>query len=142
MLREFILHHLSTMKSHYIDAFVLVIKKNQTDAYKKMAEDGCRMWMKHGALSYRECIGDDIDSNMSDSPMLGFRALTHLQDDETVWFSYIEYESKAHRDEVNKKVMEEWGEKMTANPELATTMAEMMDMNKFSVGGFEIMVSN
>ncbi len=49
------------MKATYIDAYVLVIKKDKVAAYKKMAEDGCNMWVKHGALSYRECMGDDIE---------------------------------------------------------------------------------
>jgi len=49
------------MKPTYIDAFVLVIKKDKVAAYKKMAEDGCNIWMKYGALSYRECMGDDIE---------------------------------------------------------------------------------
>ena len=73
---------------------------------------------------------------------LGFPALTQLQDDETVWFSYIEYSSKAHRDEVNGKVMAEWGEKMQENPDFAKECSEMMNMQKFSTGGFTIEVSN
>ncbi|MCB9806459.1 DUF1428 family protein [Candidatus Peribacteria bacterium] len=48
------------MKPTYIDAYVLVIKKDKAATYKKMAEEGMNMWMKHGALSYRECMGDDI----------------------------------------------------------------------------------
>ncbi len=131
------------MKPTYIDAFVLVIKKDKVAAYKKMATDGCNMWIKNGALSYRECIGDDIipktENGMS---YLGFPALTQLQDDETVWFSYIEYDSKEHRDMVNEKVMAEWGEKMKEHPELAQECTEVMNMQKFSCGGFRIEVSN
>lgn len=131
------------MKATYIDAYVLVIKKDKVAAYKKMAEDGVKMWMKHGALSYRECMGDDIipknDGGMS---YLGFPALTQLQDDETVWFSYIEYNSKEHRDKVNAAVMAEWGEKMKENPDFEKECAEVMNMQKFSCGGFTIEVSN
>jgi uncharacterized protein YbaA (DUF1428 family) len=131
------------MKPTYIDAYVLVIKKDKVAAYRKMAEDGCNMWVKHGALSYRECMGDDIEpkSEGGISP-LGFPALTQLQDDETVWFSYIEYNSKEHRDEVNAKVMAEWGEKMKENPDFMKECTEMMNMQKFSTGGFTIEVSN
>jgi len=131
------------MKPTYIDAYVLVIKKDKVVAYKKMAKDGCNMWIKHGALSYRECMGDDIvpKSEEGMSP-LGFPALTQLQDDETVWFSYIEYNSKEHRDEVNGKVMAEWGEKMKENPDFAKECTEIMNMQKFSSGGFTIEVSN
>ena len=52
------------MKATYIDAYVLVIKKDKVAAYKKMAEDGCNMWVKHGALSYRECMGQDLSPDM------------------------------------------------------------------------------
>lgn len=108
-----------------------------------MAEDGCNMWVKHGALSYRECMGDDIEPKTEGwMTPLGFPALTQLQDDETVWFSYIEYNSKEHRDEVNAKVMAEWGEKMQENPDFGKECAEMMNMQKFSCGGFTIEVSN
>ena len=54
----------TTMKSNYIDAFILVIPKDKVEKYKKMAQDGCEMWMKHGALSYRECMGNDLTPNM------------------------------------------------------------------------------
>lgn len=52
------------MKSTYIDAYVLVIPKDKIEKYKQMAEDGCNMWIKHGALSYRECMGDDLSPKM------------------------------------------------------------------------------
>lgn len=131
------------MKPTYIDAYVLIVKKNNVEKYKKMAQDGCAMWMKHGALSYRECIGDDIaPKEEGDMKPLGFPALTQLQDDETVWFSYIEYNSKEHRDEVNAKVFAEWGVKMQENPEFAKECAEVMEMHRFSSGGFRVEVSN
>lgn len=67
------------MKSTYIDAYVLVIKKNNVERYTKMAQDGCAMWMRHGALSYRECMGDDITpKNEEGFSPLGFPALTQL----------------------------------------------------------------
>lgn len=76
-----------------------------------MAEEGCNIWMKFGALSYRECMGHDISANTEGMESLPFAKLVDLKDDETVWFSYIEYASKEHRDEVNKKVMAHWEEK-------------------------------
>jgi uncharacterized protein YbaA (DUF1428 family) len=109
------------MKSTYIDAYVLVIKKDKVEKYKKMAQDGCDMWMKHGALSYRECMGHDLSPN-----------LVNLKEDETVWFSYIEYNSKEHRDEVNKKVMASWDEKLKADPKAMDDCIDIMDMKRFS----------
>lgn len=41
----------------YVDGFVLVVSKDKSEEYKKMAEGGRDMWMKFGALSYYECRG-------------------------------------------------------------------------------------
>ncbi len=99
------------MKPTYIDAYVLVIPRDKAEKYKKMAQDGCNMWMKHGALSYRECMGHDLAPSMEGMESCPFPQLVSLKEGETVWFSYIEYASREHRDEVNKKVMAHWEEK-------------------------------
>jgi uncharacterized protein YbaA (DUF1428 family) len=52
------------MKSTYIDAYVLVVPKDKVETYKKMAKNGCDLWMKHGALSYRECMGQELSPQM------------------------------------------------------------------------------
>lgn len=131
------------MKSTYIDAFVLVIAKDKIEKYKKMATDGCNVWTKYGALSYRECMGHDLTPNMeSGMESCPFPQLVNLKDGETVWFSYIEYESKEHRDEVNKKVMAHWEEKFKENPESMNEYMDVMDMRRLSTGGFSIEVSN
>ena len=52
------------MKATYIDAYVLVIPKDKVEKYRKMAQDGCNIWMKSGALSYRECMGQDLSPDM------------------------------------------------------------------------------
>ena len=130
------------MKATYIDAYVLVIPKDKVEKYKKMAEEGCNVWMKFGALSYRECMGHDLSEKMEGMESLPFPKLVNLKDDETVWFSYIEYTSKEHRDEVNKKVMAHWDEKFKENPEAMNDWGDSMDMKRFSTGGFSIEVSN
>jgi uncharacterized protein YbaA (DUF1428 family) len=99
------------MKSTYIDAYILVVPKDKVEKYKKMASDGCNAWMQNGALSYRECMGQDLSPSMEGMENCPFPQLVNLKEDETVWFSYIEYASKEHRDEVNKKVMAHWEEK-------------------------------
>lgn len=130
------------MKSTYIDAFVLVIPKDKVERYKKMAEDGCNIWMKHGALSYRECMGQDLSPTMEGMESCPFPQLVNLRDNETVWFSYIEYTSKEHRDEVNAKVMTHWNEKFKNNPEAMNEYADVLDMKRMSTGGFSIEISN
>jgi uncharacterized protein YbaA (DUF1428 family) len=130
------------MKSTYIDAFVLVIPRDKVEKYKKMATDGCNIWMKYGALSYRECMGHDLTPSMEGMESCPFPQLVNLKDDETIWFSYIEYASKEHRDEVNKKVMASFEEKWQEDPGAMEDYMNIFDMKRFSTGGFSIEVSN
>lgn len=121
----------------YIDAFVLVIPKKNIRKYKKIAREAAQLWMKHGALAYRECIGEDLNPpSTEECPYLPFPQLTKLKPGETVWFSYIEYESKAHRNKVNKAVMKEY-EKKYAKEE----MKEMpFDSTRMAWGGFTVAI--
>lgn len=121
----------------YVDGFVLVVPKGKEEAYQKMAEEGRNAWMKHGALQYFECRGDDLrQQEMGDEKSRAFSEMTGASSEENVWFSFIVFESKAHRDEVNAKVIKEMGE----------TYAEMTDfemptdMKRMAYGGFEAVV--
>ena len=121
----------------YIDGFVLVVPKGKEAEYQKMAEMGRDSWMKHGALQYFECRGDDLkQQEMGDEKSRAYKEMTGAGDDENVWFSFIVFESKEHRDEVNKKVMEDMAEafKDQADFEMPT------DMKKMAYGGFEVAV--
>lgn len=120
----------------YIDAFVFVVPKKKVEEYRKMAKMGKKMWMKHGALSYRECMGDDLNPDMQGMEALLFPKLLNLKPSETAWFSYIEYKSKAHRNQVNKKVMKDMEHEMEKHKE----MKMPFDMKRFSFGGFKISV--
>ena len=92
----------------YVEGFVLVVPKGKTEEYKKMAESGRDTWMKYGALEYYECRGDDlVPQEMGGEKARAFTEMAGASSDETVWFSFIVFKSKEHRDEVNSKVMEE-----------------------------------
>ena len=121
----------------YIDGFVLVVPKGKEDEYRKMAEEGRDTWIKHGALEYFECKGDDLKQQESaDEKSRSFTEMTGAESEENVWFSFIVFKSKEHRDEVNKKVMEEMDEKY-----MEMTDFEMpVDMKKMAYGGFEVVV--
>lgn len=125
-------------KTKYVDGFVLLIPKDKVDEYKKMAKEASEFWMKYGALNYRECMLDDPDPDMIE---LTFPKLTKAGPDETVWFSYIEYESREHRDEVNKKVMDDM-KAQGGNPEDCMNEEIPFEMKKMSYGGFTMEVSN
>ncbi|QQR84292.1 DUF1428 domain-containing protein [Candidatus Peregrinibacteria bacterium] len=121
----------------YIDAFVLVVPKNKVAAYKKMAKESAHFWIESGALSYRECMGDDLNPAMP-GPYMSFPKLAKLKEGETVWFSYIEYESKTHRNQVNKKVMKMMDEFYKDKP---NAFDMPFDMKRMCYGGFKIEVS-
>lgn len=121
----------------YIDGFVLVVPKGKELEYQKMAEMGRDSWMKHGALQYFECRGDDLkQQEMGDQKSRAFAEMASANSDENVWFSFIVFESKEHRDEVNKKVMAEMDEAYSDQVDFEMPN----DMRKMAYGGFEAVV--
>ena len=115
----------------YIDAFVLPVPKKNVAAYRRMARKAGKIWREHGALEYRECVGDDLKVKMG----VPFPRLIKLKPGETVVFSWIVYKSRAHRDRVNKKVMKD--------PRMAKMMdpkAMPFDVRRMAYGGFKVLV--
>lgn len=115
----------------YVDGYVIPTPKSKIAAYKKMATWGRRLWMKHGALQYFECVGDDLA--VIPGCGLGFAKMAKLKRGETVWFSFIVYRNRAHRDAVNKKVMQEIQRQKTP-------MSMPFDPKRMASGGFKTMV--
>ncbi len=125
---------MAKQKGNYVDGFVLAIPKKNLAAYKAMAIIGKKVWMKHGALDYKECIIDDP------KPMgvtLTFGKLIKPSAGEIVAFSYIVYKSRAHRDMVNKKVMKD----SMMNADKWKDKPMPFDMKRMAVGGFKVIVS-
>jgi uncharacterized protein YbaA (DUF1428 family) len=110
----------------YVDGFVLAVPKDKLDAYKAQAEIASIVWMDHGALAYVEARADDVPYG----ELTSFPRAVQAKDDEIVIFAYALYESRAKRDEVNKKVMED--------PRLKCDMNNMpFDAKRMIFGGFE-----
>jgi uncharacterized protein YbaA (DUF1428 family) len=111
----------------YVDGFVMVIPKKNLAAYKKIAKKSGKVWMEHGALEYIECLGDDLDQNFGNP----FKKMAKCSAKETVYFSYVVYKSKAHRNKVNKLVMKD--------PRIASQSPDQMpfNVNKMAFGGFK-----
>lgn len=120
-------------KGGYVDGFVIPIPKKNTARYKKMATEGCRAWRRFGALDYKECIIDDAKPQYVAIP---FAKMAKTKPGEVVWFSYILFKSRAHRDSVNKKVMAYFAKKYSNNAH----MEMPFDMKRFSYGGFKVIV--
>lgn len=118
----------------YIDGFVLTIPKEKKEAYKKMAKEGASVWKKFGALDYKECRADDI---APPQVTFTFPKMAKAKEGEEVWFSFITFKSKAHRNEVNKKVMEYFDKKY------ANKKQDMpFDMKRMAYGGFTVEVGS
>ena len=113
----------------YVDGYVLPVPTRKLQAYIRMARMGERMWRKHGALDYKECVGDDLETKWG----MPFPKLMKLKPGEVLVFSYIVFKSRAHRDRVNAKVMKEM-EKMGEPPEMP------FDMKRMVYGGFKVLV--
>lgn len=113
----------------YVDGFVLPLKKKNLAAYKKMANWGKKLWMRHGALQFLECVGDDLFPGFG----LPFPKLLKLKKDETVMYSFIIYKSKAHRKAVNTRVMKD--------PIMDKMPKDMpFDVKRMATGGFQSIV--
>jgi len=113
----------------YIDGYVLPVPKKNLRAYRRMAQMGGKMWRKHGALDYKECVGDDLKTKWG-SP---FSRMMKLKPGETVVFSYIVFKSRAHRDRVNAKVMKD-----VANMGAPKDMP--FEVKRMVYGGFKVLV--
>jgi uncharacterized protein YbaA (DUF1428 family) len=85
----------------YVDGFVVPVKKDRLDDYKRLATLAEGIWREYGAIGYVECIADDVPYGERTS----FPRAVQLEDDEIVAFSWIVYPSRQVRDEVNQKVM-------------------------------------
>lgn len=121
----------------YIDGFVLVVPYGKESEYEEMAKMGRDSWMKHGALQYFECRGDDLkQQEMGDQKSRAYGEMAGVNSIENVWFSFIVFNSKEHRDEVNKKVMDEMSESFKDQADFEMPI----EMTKMAYGGFEVVV--
>jgi len=114
----------------YVDGYVIPMPKKNVKAYMLMARKAGKIWMEHGALEYRECVGEDLKVK----GLATFPATMKSKSNETVVFSWIVFKSRAHRDSVNKKVI--------SDPRLAKITPKSMpfDMKRMVCGGFQAMV--
>jgi len=115
----------------YVDGFVLPVPRKNMKAYKKMATLAGKIWREHGAIDYVECIANDVPKGKVTS----FPQSVKLKKGEVVFFSWVTYKSKAHRDRVLKKVM--------ADPRMDVYMDEKampFDGMRMFWGGFKPVV--
>lgn len=126
-------------KANYVDGFVIAVPKKNFKSYREMAEFGKKLWMKHGALGYKECYGDDlVTKGMGGVKPMSFTNLAKTKSNEMVWFSFITFKSKKHRDQVNAKVMKD----PIMNDPKWKDKPMPFDIKRMAYGGFKVIVSN
>ncbi len=114
----------------YVDGFLLPVPKRKLQAYVRMAKKAGKIWREHGALEFRECVGDDLSVKTG----VSFPRRMKLKRGKTVFFSWIVFKSRAQRDRVNAKVLKD--------PRIANTdvTAMPMDPKRMAYGGFKVVV--
>jgi uncharacterized protein YbaA (DUF1428 family) len=118
--------------ARYVDGFVLPVPKKNAALYRRIARQAGKVWRDHGALEYVECIADDVKPGKWTS----FPQAVKLKKNEVVWFSWIVFRSRAHRDRVNAAVLKD--------PRMARMMTpeteHAFDGRRMVYGGFKTMV--
>ena len=117
--------------ARYVDGFVIPVPKRNVAAYRRISQAAGKVWIEYGALEYRECVGDDLKAK----GVAPFARAARAKPNETVFFSWIVYRSRAHRDRVNKKIM--------SDPRIAKMMdgkGMPFDSKRMVYGGFRMLV--
>ena len=117
---------------NYVDGYVVPVPKKKLRAYKQMAEKAGKVWMEHGALEYIEAAADDVKAGKWTS----FPQSVKLKPNETIIFAYVVFKSRAHRDSVNKKVMNDPRLKDMCDPKNLP-----FDGKRMFWGGFKVLVN-
>jgi len=116
---------------NYVDGFVIPVPKKKLARYRSMAKLSSKVWLQHGALEFYESVGDDVPYGKRTS----FPRSVKLKRGETVIFSWIVYKSRAHRDKVMAKVMQD--------PRIAKMMQGDVpfDAKRMIFGGFKLIAA-
>ena len=116
--------------SKYADVYLLPIKTEAVADYKKIASKAGQIFMKHGALKYREFVASDLDAK----GVVPFPKNLKLNEGETVIFAIVEFKSESHRNSTMKKIF--------ADPKLMPPKDKPMpfDFKRMVYGGFKILV--
>lgn len=115
----------------YVDGFVLPVPEKNIKLYRRIAQKAGKIWKEHGALEYIEAAGDDLENQWG----VSFTQAVKLKPGEIPLFSFIVFKSRADRDKVNAKVMND------------PRMKKMMDggpmpfeVKRMVYGGFKVLV--
>lgn len=116
----------------YLNVAIIPVAEDALETYRALSEQMAEVWLDHGACSYREFLGEDLD--VAEKGAIGFPELAELSEDETVILAVAEFETRAQRDEVEAEVMQD--------ERVGEIMAEgaPFDPSRIIGGGFELLV--
>jgi len=117
--------------SKYADVYLLPIAKENIPEYKKIATAAGKIFVKHGAVKYREYVASDLDAQ----GVVPFPKRIKLKPGETIVYAAVEFRSEAHRNKVMKAIFKD--------PDLAAMMdgkKPPFDYKRMVYGGFKILV--
>ncbi len=115
----------------YVDGYVLPVPKKNLRTYRSIAQKAGKIWREHGALDYKECVGDDLKAK----GMIPFPRSVKLKRGEVVVFAYVVFKSRAHRNQVNAKVMKDPRLSSMCDPN-----SMPFDCKRMVYGGFKVIV--
>jgi len=118
--------------AHYIDGFVVPIPRDRLNEYLRLVEVVAEIWKEHGALDYREYVGDDLELEGTAS----FNELTSASEEEVIIFGWVEFASREARDLVNKSVAAD-----PRMPALMDSSGSGFDAKRMAYAGFRPFVS-
>ena len=109
----------------YVDGFLVPVPTANKQAYRELAVTAAAVFKEHGATRVVEAWGDDV----RDGKVTDYRRAVKATEEESVVYSWIEWPSKAARDEGMKAVM--------ADPRMSTPSSDPIFNGKRMVyGGF------
>ena len=115
----------------YVDGFVLPVPENNIKLYRSIAQKAGKIWKEHGALEYIEAAGDDLENKWG----VSFTKAVKLKPGEIPFFSFIVFKSRADRDKVNAKVIND--------PRMKKMMhggSMPFEVKRMVYGGFKVLV--
>jgi uncharacterized protein YbaA (DUF1428 family) len=115
----------------YVDGFVMAIPRTKTAQYRRIATRAGKIWRQHGALEYRESIGDDVTKKGA----VTYPRAVKLKRGEVAWFSWIVYKSRRHRDSVVKKIFKD-----KRIIDMMESTKGVFDPHRMLYGGFKVLV--
>ena len=117
--------------SKYADVYLCPILEENVPAYKKLATKAGKIFMKNGALRYREYVASDLDAQ----GVVPFPKKIKLKEGETLIYAAVEFSSESHRNKAMKAIKKD--------PDMGAIMQDEkppFDYKRMVYGGFKILV--